>query len=106
MAEGFDVTHFLFALVGMLFGSLSTIAAMSKYFVTRSHCLATTEHCRSINRIACAHEKEWEAAIMAQLASLNRKNDIQFRMIRALIAHTEGLTPEQRERILNEGREQ
>ena len=105
MAEGFDVTHFLFALVGMLFGSLSTIAAMSKYFVTRSHCLATTEHCRSINRLACAHEKEWEQAITLQLASLNRKNDIQFRMLRSVISHMETLTPDQREKILNEGRE-
>ena len=105
MAEGFDVTHFLFALVGMLFGSLSTIAAMSRYFVTRAHCLATTDHCQRMQVLSCAHNKEWESAITAQLASLGRKNDIQFRMLRAVIAHMENLTPSEREKILNEGRD-
>ena len=106
MAANLDLAHLLFGLVGMLLGSLCTIAAMSRYFVTAAHCRSTTEHCQRMNTLACAHTKEWEAAITMQLAALGRKNDIQFRMLRAMIAHMDTLTPSEREKILNEGRDQ
>jgi hypothetical protein len=106
MAASLDLAHLLFGLVGMLLGSLGTIAAMSRYFVTMAHCRVTTENCQRMQGISCAHNKEWETAITMQLSSLSKKNDIQFRMLRAVISHMENLTPEQRERILNEGRDQ
>ena len=106
MTDELGLAHFLFALVGMLLGSLGTIAAMSSYFVTRSYYDAQTKHCQHLAVVQSETEREWKASMTAQLANMNRKNDIQFRMLRSLIAHSDHLTPEQRERILNEGREQ
>ena len=106
MTDELGLAHFLFALVGMLLGSLGTIVAMTRFFVTQGYYDAHTRHCQHLSVVQAETEREWKAAMTAQLANMNRKNDIQFRMLRSLIAHSDHLTPEQRERILNEGREQ
>ena len=106
MTDELGLAHFLFGLVGMLLGSLGTIAAMSNYFVTRSYYDAHTKHCQHLAVVQSETEREWKAAMTTQLANMNRKNDVQFRMLRSLIAHSDHLTPEQRERIRNEGRDQ
>ena len=105
MTDELGLAHFLFALVGMLLGSLGTILAMTRFFVTQGYYDAHTRHCQHLSAVHEATEREWKAAMTAQLANMNRKNDVQFRMLRSLISHSDNLTPEQRERILNEGRE-
>ena len=82
----------LIALCSMVAGIIGTIIVMLKCFVTKS---------------ACRDKREKDMVnvdgFRMQLNKLDLTTQIQFRMLRSLVSYMPDLTPETREKILNEG---
>ena len=88
-------------------GAIGTMASMFRLFVTKESC--KKQHANDANyvtRDACAAQHRYDSKTVEDLAELiekiQRNTDIQFRMLRAMVAHMD-LTPEQRAAILNAG---
>ena len=82
----------LIALCSMVAGIIGTIIVMLKCFVTKSSC----------------YDKRQKDMVNVdgfrmQLNKLDLTTQIQFRMLRSLVSYMPDLTPEIREKILNEG---
>lgn len=89
----------LIAGVSALISAIGTILIMLNWFQTRDRCTQNQEKC-GLRHIADGDKLEHMAKA---IEGIRTKNNIQFRMIRALVSHMPELSPEVREKILNEG---
>ena len=86
-------------------GAIGTLVMMTRRFVTKESC--TKQHAGDIDFVrkdSCAAQHKYDSKTVEDLAELiekiQRNTDIQFRMLRAMVAHMD-LTPDQRANILN-----
>lgn len=99
-----DTATLLYGLVGMLLGVLGAIIAIGRMFVSRSSCDQYHQHMNELRSRELIQDTEWRNSLHLQLAGINRKIDIQFRMLRSILTFMD-IPPETKEKILNEGRD-
>jgi hypothetical protein len=96
-----DMVSVLFGLCGLLLGTVGTILTLSKLYVSKEDCNKTIENCDRMKKYLAAMEKEKFDVIQRTLDCIKIQNELQFQMIRAIIANMDNLTSADKERILN-----
>jgi hypothetical protein len=95
-----EMHSFLFGFVGMLLGVLGAILAMGRMFVTKNMCQQYHDHAALLKKQEDVAGQEWRKNMVDQLACLNHKSDVQFKMLRSIVTYMD-IDPTLREKILN-----
>ena len=100
------------AVASAIIGAVTVMWKMSYQFVTNDQCNGHIAHCSALRDSKRETSDQYIASVAKELSQLRKSMDdkhreakqsseIQYHMLRSLVAHNNDLTPEQRESILN-----